>query len=398
MGIRKLFKRYIIEIFWSFLDVIDFILFIFEKIIFKKDVVKKEKKDIVFLLFYPIGCYRLRELIAKLESIGISVECLSKDFEDFKNYILNFGFIHFKTVVLFLIIYFVIKKYNPKIIILQVDTLPRHFKNYINKKKVKLINISHSVTFSTQLFSSINYDYYFMFGRKSLENLLNNSYLESGETNVILTGSPFFQREEVLSWEYRNFIVLAGSYFQRGYYLYQDFEYFVEFYKSLDYLIAKFKDYIFLFKPHIRREIELEYRYILKHNNVILIDNAENIYKVLKFSKLLICDVSVASIEAAAAGCPFIIYDWLYSKNKNYAFSDQLGDINFFERATNKENLENLFKQRISKEFFLDSQDKLYSYYKSHIEIEKSIDHIAHCLKNIILNKIDSLNCIYLKK
>ncbi|MGC8734936.1 MAG: hypothetical protein ACP5RD_07900, partial [bacterium] len=344
----------------------------FNKFLYNKEILAKEKKDIVFVLFYDSGCYRLNELLNKLELKGLKTKCLSLSSKEWINSILKFRLIKFFFYlgwnIYVIVFYFILEKYEPLIVVVQNDTFPKKLKIFMNRMGVRIINLAHGITFPTELFSSLNYDFYFMFGKKSYENLINNKYIEKNnieKLEIILSGSPFFERKEILEWDKRLFIVVAGCYFPREYYNDKDYEYFINFYKSVNFLIKKYNSYYFLYKPHpARREIDLEYEYILKNDNVILLDSSENIYKILRFSKLLISDVSVSTLEAAAAGCPFIVFDWMYSKNKDYFCANEMGDIMFFERATNFEELEKLFLQRVSKDFFINSQDKLYSYYK----------------------------------
>ena len=374
---------------YIFLYFIGIFAFLFNLVFRKKE---KDQKDILFILFYQTGCYRLIDLIDKLEKKGVSVGCLYVEEE---KYFLKLNF--FPATNAFLsILKFLIWRYNPSIIIVQTDTLGPKIKEYLNKRNIKLINIAHGITFQSTLFNSINYNFYFIFGKKSYENLVKNKYLSQGECKLILSGSPFFQKEEFIQYSHRYFVTIAGTYFHEIYDK-KDYEYFKKYYESLDRLISIHNDVIFLFKPHIRRCEDLEYKYIMKHKNVFLIDNSENIYKLLKFSKLLICDVSVSSLEAAAAGTPFIVYDWGYSKQGFYTATD-LGDIIFFERSFDFLSLKKLFDERITEKYFYESQPKLLEYYKNNIEKEKSIDFISECLYKIYKNQDIEDFCINIRK
>ncbi len=374
-----------------------FFLYIFEIVFFKKEIFIKEKKDVVFVLFYSCGCCRLYELLTKLKLKGVEIECLSREPKEFSKDFFYFNLFYFGNIVFyFLLFYFILKKYEPNVIVIQELEIPKFIKFYINKKKVKLVNLmDYENSFcklyeNRKYFRDLNYDFYFIWGKKSYEKLHGNSV---NDLRIILSGSSFFQRYKRLPYEKRYFILIQGPYFPKKYQK-TYYKNILEYYQALNEIIKKYDNYIFLFKPHpeilfksyLRKYYDIDCKYILIHRNVFLVNYGINIYYCLRYCKLLISDVSVSTIESAAAGCPFIIFDWLYNKNKEYTVSNELGDMEFFERATNKEELEELFKKRVSRDFFINSQEKLYSYYKLHIEVENSIDYIADYLKNIIDN------------
>lgn len=275
-------------------------LHILKLIIFRNDILFKEKKDIVFVLFYSCGCCRLYELFTKLKLNGLSVECISKDFKEFNKEIFNFSFFYFfKFVFYFLVFYFILKKYEPKIIVVQELELPKFIKDYINKKKVKLVNLMDYEVWVSNLFENfkdfrnLNYNFYFIFGKKSYEKL--SKFLPNkSDLKIVLSGSSFFKIYKRLPYEKRYFILIQGPYFPKDFRKY--YKNILEYYLALSKLIKKYTNYVFLFKPHpqilfkgyLKRYYNLDCKYILGYKNVFLVNYGINIYYCLRYCKLLI--------------------------------------------------------------------------------------------------------------
>lgn len=338
-------------------------------------------KDVVFLAFNDKFGERLKKLASKLSDKGLSIECYSMCYDDFfKRGFVKLSLSSINRFILGPILNYIIKTHNPKIIIFQYDMLKKEIYEYLKNHQITVVNIAHGITGRSFLFNSLNYDYYFIFGKQSLENMIRNDHLK-GQTKVLLGGSPYFELNNFNTNDVnRNYITIAGNYFHHSFP--KDLYYFYvrNFYEPISKLIDIYSNYKFIYKPHFIRDKELEEKFFLKKPNCELV-NDSSIINVLKKSKLVICDFSTVSIEAASLSVPFIILDWQYEKNKSYYISDELGDLKFFSRATNFETLNYLFQQRLN--CTNEILDKLQRYYRSHINRDDSINYISEMIFHI---------------
>ena len=67
---------------------------------------------------------------------------------------------------------------------------------FLRYKNILLCNIAHGISGKGDYFSSRYYDLYFVFGQTSLQNIESNlCALHNPGINIIVAGSPFFQRK-----------------------------------------------------------------------------------------------------------------------------------------------------------------------------------------------------------
>lgn len=80
--------------------------------------------------------------------------------------------------------------YRPRVLMtfMEGDVLTSFLRYEANQTGGKLVNCAHSITFNTDHFTMADFDYYFLLGRGSLENLRNNPR-RYGSTKAVLTGS-----------------------------------------------------------------------------------------------------------------------------------------------------------------------------------------------------------------
>lgn len=93
---------------------------------------------------------------------------------------------------------YIVRKYQPKVIVVSSeDTLVPFLRHEAAQTGAKLVNIAHSLVFPTPLFAMCDYDYYFVYGRSSLEALVANP-ARYGDTRVVLAGSLELGRYQAL--------------------------------------------------------------------------------------------------------------------------------------------------------------------------------------------------------
>lgn len=93
---------------------------------------------------------------------------------------------------------YIVQKWRPRVVCLYAsyDTLPSLLRREMNGIG-KTVYMAHAVIPTTYLFTSIDYDYYFLFGESSLMNLQRQRVL-MGETRVVKTGSTRVRADDVL--------------------------------------------------------------------------------------------------------------------------------------------------------------------------------------------------------
>lgn len=93
---------------------------------------------------------------------------------------------------------YIVERYRPKVIVVSTeDTLVPFLRHEAARIGAKLVNIAHSVVFPSPQFAMCDYDYYFVYGRKSLEALEANP-ARYGATSVVLSGSLELGRHRLL--------------------------------------------------------------------------------------------------------------------------------------------------------------------------------------------------------
>lgn len=84
---------------------------------------------------------------------------------------------------------YIVTKFNPKIIITQLDGDPLIYflKKNLSQKNSYLINIAHAISRTSLASSIVDYHYYFLFGRSSILNIKKNKKIY-GSCKAMLTG------------------------------------------------------------------------------------------------------------------------------------------------------------------------------------------------------------------
>lgn len=81
------------------------------------------------------------------------------------------------------------RRFQPRVTIMCTEDIIAPFiRHEMNQAGGVVVNIAHSLTFNSPLFAMSDFDYYFLFGRYSLENLRKNP-VRYGSAQIVLTGS-----------------------------------------------------------------------------------------------------------------------------------------------------------------------------------------------------------------
>ena len=231
----------------------------------------------------------------------------------------------------------VIKKYNPVLICIftHFNVLPSFLRYY---SSAKTIYIPHAIMDSTYLYSSLDFDYYFVFGESSIKNIKANKN-RHGTTKVIKTGSPVIRSHFSLPQISPNNNLLFFSTWTIG----KDKEMTANFHLMLDW-VKQHKKYVLYIKPHPIEDTSYITEAVTNIDNIQILDNKVDMVAALQKISLVITNYSTASIEASLMNRPVVVINRLASDktSDDFRISDKylyLEDF-FPPRATTSEEIE----------------------------------------------------------
>ncbi len=346
--------------------------------------------DILFILFYEGGAKRVEPLVMKLEERGLVCKVVDRNIETyFRLKEIKFSFVFWWRPLIFIFNY-MCTNYNPKVICVMEDNLPKEVHRFLKRRGTILCNLAHCPTASSSRFSSIHYDHYFCFGglsKRRLEYLKKRHVDEACQLHE--SGSPFWQRSDFQNTvcfdvaslaenedaRSRPIIGLFGSYFHPQSNP-SEFNDYLKYLENLYNFVSSNPQYIFWYKDHpVEKSSELV-RKIIDHDNV-RIWRGDTI-QFVEFIDLALMKSSAASIECAAFSKPFVIIEWSSDASRNIADRDYLKDSEFFPRVNDFNDLRSEIDIRLDKDW--KGRDLLEQYYRLHISREDSLDFISQNL------------------
>jgi hypothetical protein len=350
--------------------------------------------DVMFLLFYPGGEKRIYRLCKNIEMNGLTVSVISRDIEYyFRHAMLKFS-IYALISPYILVFNYIIKTYKPKIICVMSDNLSADIHKFTKKNNTVLCNLAHCPTGESKMFSSLNYDHYFCFGKLSLERLVKlRSKHPHSKCALYSAGSPFWQRSDYKFGIHpyvadsqspgpniKDYTIgIVGSYFHSSFEESEKNHYF-NYINSLSSFILSKPDWVFLYKEHPIKENSEILSLITSNPNVRLW--SDDMVSFAHTIDIAIMTSSAASIECAAFGKPFLIIEWSDNLVSNSNDRNFLRDTCYFDRITEFADLDVVIEERISDG--RKHQELLEDYYKLHIAREDSIEFISSKLLGII--------------
>ncbi|NOU48473.1 MAG: hypothetical protein HOO86_15645 [Bacteroidales bacterium] len=275
-----------------------------------------------------------------------------------------------------------IKRHNPKLICVfaHFDVLPSFLRNFSN---AKTIYIPHAIMDSSYLYSSIDYDYYFVFGESSLVNLKENKN-KFGKTKLVKTGSPVIRESYKLQRTTPNHNLLFFSTWSIG----KDKNLTANFHLLLDF-IAKHQDFKLFIKPHPKEDTTYIENAVEKIINIQILDKKVDMVTALGTASIVITNYSTASIEATLLNRPVVVVNMfdLDETSTDFRISDKYLYLeNYFpSRAKTIDEIEDrIFQVLENYDYYLD-QCKEFS--KFHLEtFTDSVEKIANIIEEIYHN------------
>jgi hypothetical protein len=198
---------------------------------------------------------------------------------------------------------YIVLKYRPRILITFEDaSILSPFLRLEMKKYGEVINIAHGFTANTWKFSMTDFDYYFLFGQKSFQNL-ELCPVRFGNTNIILTGSIFINKDFSLPKIKPNKTILFFSSWTRNEYkqlTLRNFEIVARW-------IQQHPEFKLIVKLHPLEDTKYWEKKSQTINNIKILDRKTGIKDALKECSIAIVHFSSASIESALLNRPVVV-------------------------------------------------------------------------------------------
>lgn len=353
----------------------------------------KNKVDILFLHSYPGGPKRIVKLTDMLQNEGISVQ--NKIFSPIKSLLRRniskpIYDLHKDLVLPAACAKYIVEKYQPKVLV--TFTNSSLISPFIKKEmhgRGSYVNISHAVSaFGGPI---IDFDYYFLLGKSSMQNMYKKP-VRIGNTKAVLAGSPFMDFNEDNN---ANFInnpkkfknILYFSNYATGT---KSYEFGLDKIANRNAKIViewaqKNSDFKLFVKPHPLEDPSIIRELSKGTVNIKILDKSISFKEALKDVPVVINTWSNASIEAAMFGRPSVIL------NDSDMLDDYLHLEKFFPlRAKDVDGLTQRISQVINNYEFYVSRAKDFLFF--HIDRSNSIEYITECLVRLCKGeKIDKV-------
>jgi len=277
---------------------------------------------------------RLQPILNILKKSGAKVYIEYQNTYGHKKRKMSFGYVPLDVPSDLLLQYsegtFLLQKYNPKVVLFMQNSglLPAIIRN--STQKVVTVNLSHGITYSDDSFSMFDYDYYFMFGRSSI-NFARQNRKRFGTTKAILAGSPFIDTQllRMDNGETGNSIVYFSQWLAPE---------FVDEIQFSNNIVCEFADRNrhrkIVIKLHPLEDEGFWKKKSILVNNLEIINGTEEIVSILEKSTLSLIAWSNAAIESTIAARPFIAID------NNGRAEEYLKVGKYFPVVNSVENLE----------------------------------------------------------
>jgi hypothetical protein len=188
------------------------------------------------------------------------------------------------------------------------------------------VNIAHSISAKTPLFQNSPYDYHFVYGEKSKQNIIENNGIIDGEIIPVgaLKMDKLFRTHAVQDITKK--ILIVGSW--KGHFLDEIVDYM---YTIVSEGVEFMKDLTFVYKPH-PLEVGKRNAYVEKFRpfgNCVIIPPDSDLLEVLDSVDMAILGWSAVGLEAAIRRKPVVVMnpcsipDWLSYRESGFGMEAQ---------------------------------------------------------------------------
>lgn len=286
---------------------------------------------------------------------------------------------------------FLVRKYQPKVVCSFSGIAASFLREELQKENGgKNIFITHGIFFAPNDHTNFDCDYWFIYGKSSLEKILASS-IRVGNTKAILTGSPFITSEYNLQPNFgkKNLLFFSswGAWWGRTWFSKSKMNPFREqFWGSTQVVIEWAKqhpEFHLLIKIHPVENPKFMQELIEGIPNITILDKSTSMVNALKNVSLVINICSHASTEAAQLNRPIVLVD---ATDSWKGFLDM--DRFFLPAARNVEELHHNILQTF--ESFDKFLEKTQEFCKFHLErTTDSVDFMADCIASICRGEED---------
>lgn len=290
--------------------------------------------------------------------------------------------IPFKYLFISSYIQFIVETYRAKIIITDRNgSIYSSFLKEAIQPYGKLVHMAHCVaTDNFGRFSLIDYDYYFLYGTSSLDEIMHRQ-VRFGSTKAVLTGSYFSNKNFNLTADDASKNILLFG-------IYPDLEKKENYrliYDMVKQWAEKNPEYSLYFKPHPRSRSDYWKVASQTIKNIIVLDATEKLTTCLANISITLSIYTNAVIDAALLNRPSLM---VCIDNMN-ELDDELDLEKFYlPRATTHEQLQTNINTMLNDYPHYVEQAKNFARY--HLEYQQdSIEYITHCLLSIANHKED---------
>ena len=217
----------------------------------------------------------------------------------------------------------IITSFMPKIVVtFNESTSAAGLISFICRKVgSKSVNIAHSISAKTPLFQNSPYDYHFVYGEKSKQNILENKGIIDGEIVPVgaLKIDKFFRTQPQHGITKR--ILIVGSW--KGHFLDEVVDYM---YTIVSEAVKSMTDITFVYKPH-PLEVGERNAYVEKFRplkNCTILSPDSDLLAVLDSVDMAVLGWSAVGLEAAAREKPVVVVnpcsipDWLSYRESGF--------------------------------------------------------------------------------
>jgi hypothetical protein len=282
---------------------------------------------------------------------------------------------------------YLVQKYQPKLMVVfySYDILPSFLRKEMQGVG-KTVYMPHAVIPTTYLFTSLDYDYYFAFGKSSVDNILLQK-LRIGNTRVICAGSPMIQKNFSLpasTVENKNILYFSNWMIGVDPDYTRDFEIVLNWAKE-------HPEFNLLIKSHPVESNNYVSNASAGIPNISFLDPCISIRDALAKAAIGIVAFSVASLESALLNRPVVVANFreLIPDSEDGRISDKFLFLEkyFPPRARTSDELnERILEVRSRYDYYV---DQCRHFVKRHLEYEtESGEKITSLLENIFQGKV----------
>jgi len=269
---------------------------------------------------------------------------------------------------------YIVKKYNPKVILTESNgsDLSPFLKAFLPKKS-SLIHVAHCITTNNyRHYSLIDYDYYFLYGRSSLDKLRNRKVL-FGSCKAILTGPYIADKNFALKARNANKNILLFGVNPNM----EKRPHIQKMYAIIKSWISQHSDYHLFVKMHPRSTLSFWNDAQVTCSNIQIVEKGISMQQALNSISITLGIYTNAVLDAALLNRPSL----LVSDN---SINDELDIERFFlPRSKDETELHSNIEKILGDYSYYLEQTTAFSFY--HLEHQQdSVEYIAACIDTIV--------------